>query len=949
MDKQDNYILENSQEDELQHEGVLERSGRFPWGSGEHPFQRLGGAHGEFMRLKKQGFTDKEIADRFDCSVTQLRARMAYFNADKTRHYISECAELADKGMSNLQIAKKLGISETSVRNYLKPSAGVRRDQMFSAMTAIKDTIGDHGFVNVGKGTENRMNIAQDKLRYAVSNLEDEGYNVYSNLRVKQGGSGNYTTVKVVATPDMSFADCFKNMDQMLVMNHRSEDGGMTFKKVEPPENISLNRVDFRYADDPIPGTNMDGVIELRRGVPDLDLGNAHYAQVRIGVDGTHYLKGMAVYSDDLPDGVDIRFNTNKKRADGPYNAMKEQKTTTDADGNTVVDTEDPFGASIKSEADLARRSMVQAHYIDKDGKERLSSLNIVNEEGTWEDWDRNLPSQFLGKQSPKLAKQQLDIDAGSREQQYQEIMSITNPVLKRKMLEDFAGNCDSAAVHLKAASLPRQATHVILPVTSLKEDQVFAPNYKDGEQVALIRFPHGGIFEIPILTVNNSNKEAQGRITKQARDAIGINPKTAEVLSGADFDGDTVLVIPTKGEIRNMAPLEGLKHFDPKTEYATTKEDRESGAVKLIKTQQQSDTQMGVISNLITDMTLRGDATPDELARAVRHSMVVIDAKKHKLDYRQSEKNNRIDDLKKKYQKKYDPETGEEIPGEYGGASTLLSRAKGEIKVPKRRSYFDIDPETGEKIYKETGEMKRVIKKTKDPATGETIWVDKGEELATTKSTKMAEAKDAYSLTSGGSKENPGTKIEGVYAEYANRMKSLANKARKEAVSVKDIPLNPEARKVYSKEVSSLMSQLNEAKKNSPVESKAQALAQSVVRLKKQENPDMTLAEEKKALDKALKKAREIVGAKRYQIQISDKEWEAIQAGAISKTNLKDIFRFTDQDALKQRALPKETPKVSKANIAVMKSMLERGYTNAEVAERFGISTTTLSKYVNS
>lgn len=931
MDHQDNYIL---MDDELQHEGVIERSGRFPWGSGEHPFQRLGGAHGEYMRMKKDGLSDKEIAENLGCSVTQLRARMALFNADKSRHYISKCVELADNGKSNLEIARALGISETSVRNYLKASAGVRREQMFEAMNAIKETIGDHGFVNVGKGTENRMNIAQNKLMYAVSNLEDEGYKVYSNLRVKQGGSGNYTTVKVVATPDMTFADCFKNMQDMKLMNYHSEDGGMTFKKPEPPVNVDSKRIDVRFADDPISGADMDGVIEIRRGVEDLDLGKAHYAQVRIGVDGTHYLKGMAVYADDLPDGIDIRVNSNKNREKGKFGAFKEQKTTTDENGNKVIDQEDPFGASIKNDDQLAVRAMTQRHYIGKDGKEHLSALNIVNEEGSWEDWSRNLPSQFLGKQSPQLAKRQLDIDAASREAQFNDIMSLTNPVLKADLLEDFARNCDSAAVHLKAASMPRQATHVILPVKSLKEDEVYAPNYRDGEQVALVRFPHEGAFQMPILTVNNKNREAGKRITGQARDAVGINPATANILSGADFDGDTVLVIPTKGEIRNMKPLEGLKDFDPKTSYATTPEQRDSGAIPIVKTEGRRNTLMGMASNLITDMTLQG-ASPDELARATRYSMTVIDSLKHKLDYQQCYKDNRIAELQKTYQT--------------GGASTLLSRAKKEVTVPKRRTVPMVNPETGEKIWKETGEMKRDIKRGPvDPETGKPTWIDKGEKLATSKSTMMAEATDAYTLTSGGSKANPGTKMEGIYAEYANRMKAMGNRARKEALAVPSMEKNPSAAKAYAPEVASLKAKLNESKKNSPVEAKAQAMAQSVVRLKRQENPDMTYGEEKKALDKALKRAREIVGAKRVPIEITDKEWEAIQSGAVAKTTMKDIFRFTDSDELKKRAMPKESPKISAANVALMKSMLSRDYTREEVAKRFGISTTTLSKYIS-
>ena len=102
---------------------------------------------------------------------------------------------------------------------------------------------------------------------------------------------------------------------------------------------------------------------------------------------------------------------------------------------------------------------------------------------------------------------------------------------------------------------------------------------------------------------------------------------------------------------------------------------------------------EMGKISNLITDMTLRG-ATEDELAAAVRHSMVVIDAEKHHLDYKQSELDNDIKTLRRTYQ-----------DGPQGGASTLISRAKSPLSVDKRRGSPIIDPETGEVSYKPANE----------------------------------------------------------------------------------------------------------------------------------------------------------------------------------------------------------------------------------------------------
>ena len=152
----------------------------------------------------------------------------------------------------------------------------------------------------------------------------------------------------------------------------------------------------------------------------------------------------------------------------------------------------------------------------------------------------------------------------------------------------------------------------------------------------------------------------------KNPKDAVCINSKVAERLSGADFDGDTVLSIPTGGKTKILSSpeLSGLKGFDNKHEYPARE-----GMKVMPKT--SIGREMGMISNLITDMTLRG-ATNEELTRAVKHSMVVIDAYKHKLDYKKSEADNGIAALQKKYQPKYDedgnlkPKGGGEIGRAY-------------------------------------------------------------------------------------------------------------------------------------------------------------------------------------------------------------------------------------------------------------------------------------------
>lgn len=958
MDQMDNYILENDEElegDSLAHIGVSKRdgakigSGRFPYGSGDHPYQHLEGLYGEARKLRAAGASDKEIADQFGMSTGDLRARLKFYRDIKVSSEVSKCVELLDKGYSNAEIAKKLGMSPTTVANKLAAAAQVKESKIQSTRNALKDKIDEVGWVEVGEGTENWMGITQTMLNDAVTTLYDEGYELYSDIRWKQGGSGNFTNAKVLAKPGMTKSDVLADKDNMYatMADVHSFDGGETFKKKGPAVNVSSKRIEIRYGDDPVSGTDMDGVIELRRGVPDLDLGNAHYAQVRIAVDGKYYAKGMAVYSDDLPEGKDIRVNVNKKRAGGIEGALKPQKHIDD-DPNKPIDEMNPFGTNTKQDYELER---VSNFYTDKNGKEHQSALNFVNEEGGWDKWSKNLPSQFLGKQSPQLAKQQLNIDAKSRQREFEQINSLTNPVLRAKMLEDFADNCDSAAEHLKAAALPRQATATIIPATSLKKDEIYAPGLglEDGEEVCLVRFPHGGIFEIPRLRVNNKNREAKNRISNAAMDAVCINPAAAAQLSGADFDGDTVLVLPTKNHaIKTKSALDDLKDFDPHETYATTPEERKS--LKIWKKgSRQEQTQMGIISNLITDMTLQ-NAPDDELARAVKHSMVIIDVAKHKLNYKRSEKENRIAELKKTYQAHWNPKKGKM---EYGGAGTLLSRAGKEVKVQAVKSYTNIDPETGKKIKVADDKLYPIIKKTgeRDPETGKPKYEIQGYGLKERKSTLMQETDDAYTLTSGGSKSHPGTTMEGIYAEYANRMKALGNEARKAYLKAEGEKekRNPTAYQTYRKEVDHLMYQINEAKKNAPLERRAQALAQAKVELARQQNHyNMTKGEESKLLDRELKRAREVVGANRYRVTISPKEWEAIQAGAIAPTNQKELFRYADNDKLRDLAMPKTPVKLSKSYVNLAKSMLDSGYTLTEVAKRFDVAPSTLSNLIN-
>lgn len=888
-------------EEILMHYGMPRRSGRYPWGSGDNPYQHSGDFLSRIDELKSQGLRETEIAEQLGLTTTQLRTQMSLAKDERRSLQVATAKGLREKGYSLNEIAEKMGFAnDSSVRSLLNENSEARMNQAKTTADFLKKIIDEKGMIDVGTGVERELGISREKLNQALYILEMEGYPVYGGGVPQVTNPGKQTNIKVICPPGTEHREIYdfdnvhsvKDYDQIL-----SEDGQKIRPAFQYPESMDSSRLKINYAEDG--GIQKDGVIEIRRGVDDLSLGDSHYAQVRIMVDGTHYLKGMAVYSDDLPDGVDVLFNTNKKTGTPMTDVLKKIKD----------DPDNPFGSLIKEHGG-------QSYYIDKDGNEKLSLINKRAEEGDWGEWSDHLPSQFLSKQSMTLINKQLGLATADKVAEYDEICALTNPTVKKTLLKSFADDCDSAAVHLQAAALPRQKYQVILPLTTIKDTEVYAPNYKNGEQVALIRYPHGGTFEIPVLTVNNKQPEGKKVLGNTPKDAIGINSKVAERLSGADFDGDTVMVIPTGGKIKitSTHPLKGLEGFDPKEKYGP---DSTTQPYKRMKNTQN---EMGKVSNLITDMTLKG-ATEDELARAVRHSMVVIDAEKHNLDYKRSEQDNGIASLKKKYQ-------GRVEDGKYTeGAATLISRAKSEVSVPKRKGSPTIN-EDGSLSYKTADDLTYVDKKT-----GKT-------KTRTQASTQMAEAKDARTLSSG-------TPQEEAYASYANKMKSLANQARKEMVSTGKIPYSASAKAAYQNEVDSLNAKLNVALKNAPRERQALVIANATVAAKKQANPDMTNAEIKKANQQALTAARKQVGAERKPVVITDREWEAIQAGAISESKLTQILNNADIDSLRQRATPRATTTLSTAKQNKIASMSASGYSTSEIAEALGISTSTVSKYL--
>nr|DAN34539.1 MAG TPA: RNA-dependent RNA polymerase [Caudoviricetes sp.] len=941
----------------LKHYGVKRKSGRYPWDPSLHLPKNY-----KFIEdrdeMKKRGLSDNEIAKQMGLSTTVYRSKVTIAKEELKQYNMQRISKLQSEGMIIDDIAKTIGTTGQTVRNYLdeiknpNKSARAQRVQTEAVAQTLEDAVKRSKYIDVGKGVEIQMGISKEKLKSGLNALVESGEYEVHNLRIAQvTDKNNSTPVKVLTKKGVERSEIYKNMDKVRPVEEFAINGdARMFQQMERPKSIGWDRVHIRYA---IPegqkghGTNddgamMDGAMFLRPGVKDLNLGKASYAQVRIAVGDTHYLKGMALYGTEemfkgIPKGTDIIFNTNKTANKTPQEVLKELKKN--PEGGAPIDGPNPFGATVKRQntlVDSKGNPIYKPGVKDRFGNKvpQIGSVNIVNEEGDWGSWSKALSAQFLSKQPTTVVHERLKATMKQVQDEYESIQKVTNPVIKKQLMESFVSDLESKQVHMKAAAPKGFQGHVILPVPDMKENEVYAPNYKNGEKVVLIRYPHGGRFEIPELTVNN-NSVARKMISKDSPDAIGIHPKVASKMSGADFDGDTAYVIPNnKGKFKSRDSLKELKNFDPNM-YA----DKPGTFTPITKRYQQ--TLMGVVSNLITDMTLQG-APSNEIARAVKHSMVVIDAEKHKLNYKRSAEENGIDALMKRYMthvdkvkygdlERYNPKTRrvdkvidpdklkkDLTPGkEYTSASTIISRHKQsvitdgyQVEVP--------DPKS------KSGGTKMVWRNKK-----ETYLVNM--------------VKDANVFLGPNA-----TKTEHHYADYINELKAFKNKVDSEMSGIKMPARDPKAAKIYAEEVLSMKDKVNQVKINRIKERQAQRMAEvsSKAEIARRSEDEVLKKDEiSRIKQQALNKARSMVGAERTPVTITDDEWDAVQSNAVSGTLLKELVSFMDDSQLKSLATPRANKQMTDARKSKAKALLANGYTIAQVAEALGVSSSTIGK----
>ncbi len=868
-------------------------SGRHPLGSGEQPWQHVPWRR---FQLQYANLQAKRNADGTKMTQTQIAQAMGFdslkdFRAQVTRNKEQATRDKMDfvlskynEGMSLAEIAEATGgvMSKSSVKQYVdkfKENGGTlsivaenKMNRVRGTAEMLKDQLKNGtGYLDIGKGAEELMNVKRTTLDAAISQLKDEGYYVHTIYNQRLGDKEKGTKIKTLSQ-NPSIQDIWKNhLYDIEAIGVRTEDGGETYKTpegIKPPKQLSLDRVAVKFKEQG--GADADGLILLRPGVEDLSLGKSNYAQVRIAVGGKYYLKGMCAYSDDIPDGYDVLFNTNKSITGGKEAALK--KLNLDNPSN-------PFDSNIKPV------------------NGQRGYLNIVNEEGDWSEWTHDMAAQFLSKQNYSLVRDRLKATVKATNEEYETILKIENPVLQRQLLEDFAGSCQTRARQLKAKGTAGACAQVLMPSADVKPNEIYAPNFKDGDRVVLVRYPHAGRFELAELTVNNHNQSAENLIGKHAQDAVVIHPSVAPKLSGADYDGDTVFVFKNNnGRIKVADGLPGLKDFDTKDWKAV---DLKPGEKTITKKYRGN--LMGCATNLIADMQNYDENTPPEriptrkeLEDAVKFSMVVIDAYKHDLDWRAAAEEYHYKELRRKYCRTINPETGKNNPI---GSSSVITRAK--------RHMEEVD-----------------------------------------------DATKLYSMYP--------TKVEKEYAAYANTMKAMQNTALKAAAEIKTPAWKPELGKKggeYYNEVQSLDEKYAKLIANKPKERQAQILTSKWYNQQKK-LADIKDADDAKKLRVRLERtARQVTGSEafKYRIEFTDREWEAIQAGAVSPSKQAQLFRSANADKLRERALPKSYISLTTGQKAAITRMASKknssgglAYSPTEIANKLGVSVSDVQKWLH-
>ena len=129
-------------EEILMHYGMPRRSGRYPWGSGDNPYQHSGDFLSRVDELKSQGMSDTEIAKAMGLTTTQYRTQKSLAKDERRALDVARAKSLREDGLSLNEIAKEMGFAnDSSVRSLLNENSEVRMNQLRQLLKLSKSKL----------------------------------------------------------------------------------------------------------------------------------------------------------------------------------------------------------------------------------------------------------------------------------------------------------------------------------------------------------------------------------------------------------------------------------------------------------------------------------------------------------------------------------------------------------------------------------------------------------------------------------------------------------------------------------------------------------------------------------------------------------------------------------------------------------------------------------------
>ena len=191
-------------EDILMHYGVKRRSGRYPWGSGENPYQHGGDFLARVEELEAMGKSQKEIAEELKMSTTDLRMQVRVAKHERRALQAERAKSLREEGKTLDEIAKIMGYNnDSSVRALLNENTASNKNKALATAEALKKELAVKGALDVGEGVEQQLGVSKGVLQEALFILETEGYNRYGVgvPQVNDPKTVSYTHLTLPTTP----------------------------------------------------------------------------------------------------------------------------------------------------------------------------------------------------------------------------------------------------------------------------------------------------------------------------------------------------------------------------------------------------------------------------------------------------------------------------------------------------------------------------------------------------------------------------------------------------------------------------------------------------------------------------------------------------------------------------------------------------------------------------